>query len=256
MILERGVLAPFKMTNGVSFSLSIVTPNIAVHLLELPVVVHPMVRSPRPSNVAPLAKSKSMSVSSIDNIAGTMLSSLDAFIHKGNITIFVSHIMTSVLCHASNTSPDNSKLQEMTVGPTTKSRHGHSPGSWVQAFELRRQQIQSNNPITLMQVTVHLQNDSNGVINILGLPTWMQRSKINKLMPRCCIAKSAHSSHHTRPLLAPLLKALGGQLMFPCNRLETCYINIQLFQYSQLQLPSVCPELHFKNNLRKNFLKS
>jgi hypothetical protein len=120
----------------------------------------------------------------MDNIAGTMISSLDAFIHKCNLTSLDSHIMTSVLFHNSNTSPENAKLDEMMVDPTTKSRHDHSPGSWVQALELRSQQIQSNNPILLTQVTLHLQKYYKGVIDSLGIPPRMQRLTIKKLMSR------------------------------------------------------------------------
>jgi hypothetical protein len=92
--------------------------------------------------------------------------------------------MMSVLRHTSNTSPDNTKLDEMMVDPKTQSRHGHSPGSWVHAIELRSQQIQSNNWILLKQVTIHLKNDSKGVVDGIGLTHGMQRSTIKKLMPQ------------------------------------------------------------------------
>jgi hypothetical protein len=120
----------------------------------------------------------------IDNITGTVLSSLDAIIHKGSITSLDSNIMMSVMRHMSSTLPDKAKFEEMMVDLTMKSRHGRSLDSWVQALELRSQQIQSNNPITLTQVTMHLQNDSKGVVNGLGLPPRMQRSTIEKLMPQ------------------------------------------------------------------------
>jgi hypothetical protein len=91
----------------------------------------------------------------------------------------------------------------------------------------------------------------------------MQRSTIKKLMPRRWITKNARSCHHTRPLLAPSSKALGGQVMFHYNRLETCSVNIQFFQDAQLRLPNVCPALHGRRLIvekidffLKKFLKS
>jgi hypothetical protein len=96
-----------------------VTPRKTVHLVDEPVVAHPIVRSTKTSKSCSGRKVKvNVSLVNVDHITGLVISNLDGAVHIRHPTLNDTWLIACVLSHMCHAAPNSAMLLDVAPNAT------------------------------------------------------------------------------------------------------------------------------------------